>query len=303
MIKKYKYKMYGLVIESTFQFLDMQEEKNEDSFVSIYYGKITKQLKDVIFKNLFFEYNNNECIIKIENIGKFYIRNGTEIIIEPSNKNKEKEIILFLLDAPIITLLHQRQFTPLHGSAIIDKITKKGIIFVGQTGVGKSTIACEFDKRGYSILTDNISSININENNQSIVNSGFSYLEIWKDVLKYYSKENIEYFKIRNRISFEKYFYKIKNFSYNSALVDSVFIIDTHNKDVFVSNQIKRSDKLIPIRNHIHKNNIFNIMDSKSCFKQCINLCNQSNVYKITRPQKNFLINELINEIQGCLNG
>jgi hypothetical protein len=66
-------------------------------------------------------------------------------------------IRLFLLGSTMGALLYQRGLFPLHGSAV--ETPRGAMVFVGKQGAGKSTLAAEFHRRGYRLLSDDVCAV------------------------------------------------------------------------------------------------------------------------------------------------
>jgi hypothetical protein len=82
---------------------------------------------------------------------------GSRIFIAPLSELPAEELRLYLLGSVMGALLYQRGLFPLHGSAVE---TRWGaMIFVGIQGVGKSTLAAEFHRRGYRLLSDDVCAV------------------------------------------------------------------------------------------------------------------------------------------------
>ena len=88
-------------------------------------------------------------------------------------------LIPFLLGPVISVLLHQRGFLVLHGSAV--KINNESIAFVGNRGMGKSTIAINLYKKGYPLVTDDIIAINFDNEGNPYIYPGYSHVRLSKD--------------------------------------------------------------------------------------------------------------------------
>ena len=86
--------------------------------------------------------------------GLFRVRNGEEIVIDPTIGADEQMLRTFLLGAAFGLLLHQQRNVVLHASAIA--LGEGAIVFVGDRGAGKSTTAALFQSHGYPLLTDDV---------------------------------------------------------------------------------------------------------------------------------------------------
>ncbi len=87
----------------------------------------------------------------------YRVEEGRRIFIEPLPGAEPEKIRLFLLGSVMGALLYQRGLFPLHGSAVA---TPWGaMIFVGRQGAGKSTLAAQFHRRGYRLLSDDVCAV------------------------------------------------------------------------------------------------------------------------------------------------
>jgi hypothetical protein len=95
--------------------------------------------------------------LEIKGVGRYLVEDGSRISVEPMEGSSADEVRLFLLGSVIGALLYQRGLFPLHGSAVE---TRWGaMIFVGAQGVGKSTLAAQFHRRGYRLLSDDVCAV------------------------------------------------------------------------------------------------------------------------------------------------
>ncbi len=296
MTKKYSYKIFGFNIESTFPFLDITESAG-DSQVVIAHGKVPLTLAESLVKGLRYEANADEFLLKVDNVARYYIAHGNTIIIEPEAGACEAEIMLFLMGSAMGALLYQRKFLPLHGSAV--KIGDHGAIFVGPSGAGKSTLAGALHKRGYGLLADDICAVLIDEKGKAQIIPGFPRLKLWADALHKLAEERQGLNRVRKGEDFEKYFYPAENYAAEPVPVGSVFILNYHNKDEFEIKSFNGAEKINPLLNNTFRTNFLNgIGDKKEHFKQCAAVAAQSRIQRVTRPQKGFLLDELIGEIE-----
>ena len=157
--KTYHYKSHGLHIESELFCPELlpYKPKEQAAYVYIRYGTVPEAVDNPIRKGVAYQAAKNQFLLKLDKIAHYWVSNGKEIVIQPAPNSQENKIRRFLLGSSLAALLHQRGCFILHGSAIE---TKAGaVIFVGASGVGKSTLAAAFHARGYRILADDVSSI------------------------------------------------------------------------------------------------------------------------------------------------
>ena len=108
-------------------------------------------------------------------LGRFRVREGREIIIDPDLGVDERILRLPLLGTIFAVLLHQRGHLVLHASAAA--IEGEAVIFLGNKGRGKSTMAATLYGRGHHLIADDVVSITI-DNGRPMVLPGFPQLRL-----------------------------------------------------------------------------------------------------------------------------
>jgi hypothetical protein len=95
--------------------------------------------------------------LDIPGVARYSVEDGKHVLIEPLADSTPEKIRLFLLGSTMGALLYQRGLYPLHGSAV--ETPWGAMIFVGAQGAGKSTLAAEFHRQGYRLLSDDVCAV------------------------------------------------------------------------------------------------------------------------------------------------
>ncbi|MEO5929530.1 MAG: hypothetical protein ABIR47_06335 [Candidatus Kapaibacterium sp.] len=120
----------------------------------------------------------DEALFLWEGAGRFLVRGGNEVIVDPVAGADERVLRLYLLGPVLALLLQQRGRLVLHGSAVA---TASGVAaFLGESGAGKSTIAAGLHRRGYPAVADDLVSIDTAYDPPAI-DPGFPLLKLWPD--------------------------------------------------------------------------------------------------------------------------
>ena len=120
--------------------------------------------------------------LTVPEVGRYLIRDGREIVIDPLAGTDARNLRLFLLGSAFGALLHQRGLLPLHANAI--DIGGRAIAFCGHSGAGKSTLAAWFNDRGYPVLADDVCVIGFDPDGTVIAQPGLQRLRLWNDALE-----------------------------------------------------------------------------------------------------------------------
>jgi hypothetical protein len=91
--------------------------------------------------------------------GAFHIREGREIIVDLLPDANAGSVRTLLSGRFFGYLLRQRGYLALHASAVA--VAGSAVLFLGGSGVGKSTTAAAFHCRGHQVLADDVAAVRL----------------------------------------------------------------------------------------------------------------------------------------------
>lgn len=141
------YSAYGLVVDSDIDLPELVQVVGAAD-VAIRLGSVpVVEHKATLREEYVF---NNDC-------GAFRIRDGCEILVELKPCAAPQVVRLLLLGRVMAFLLRQRGWLPLHSSAVM--IDRRGVLFLGPSGTGKSTTASAFYRSGHAVIADDVAAV------------------------------------------------------------------------------------------------------------------------------------------------
>ena len=151
----YKYWAFDLQVESEIEFPELFPFTFEHADLKISLGVTPRQLQgDKVVQKVNVLMSPNEYIIDVIAVARYYAAHGNQILIEAAPDADEKSIRLFLLSNAMAAILHQRDMSPFHASAVH---CEGGLaLFCGRSGAGKSTLATSLQLKGYKIFSDDV---------------------------------------------------------------------------------------------------------------------------------------------------
>ena len=180
------YSLGGLCIASDFPLFGLQICRNRavQHEVVIRRASIPKELvsEAAIFSNgqCIGSYNGKEVLLEFPTAGRFLIRSGKEILVDPSPASDHGEVRSYLLGTAFGVLCHQRGITPLHASVI--DVASGCVAFVGASGAGKSTLVAALAQRGYPVISDDVCFLRLGTRGRRVQAwPGMTRIRLWED--------------------------------------------------------------------------------------------------------------------------
>ena len=298
MANSFTYFAFGLVISSEIACKELPEFKGNPQ-VFIKYGFVPLSLGESSYKGVCFEALSGKLLLKLFNIARFLIINGNEIIVEPFEKPDMQAIQLFLLGSAMGALLHQRKLLPLHGSSI--NFNNKAIVFAGVSGSGKSTLAAKMFEKGYPTLADDISTISFTQE-KPVLMPGIPKIKLWSDSLIKLKIDSSNLQKVRTEL--EKYYFPVNNQNFvNEMELKRIYIISNRHQQGIEIQKISGIDKFAALKTNTYRYNFVRGMNLEvEHFKMATELGSKIEIFRLSRENKGFEIDELADRVIEDLN-
>jgi hypothetical protein len=120
----------------------------------------------------------------------FRIKAGSEITVVPAPGANAKVFQRTLTGTVLVMALFQRECFLLHASAV--GVNGDAVVFSGDSGHGKSTLASSLHACGYSLLADDIAAIQVGETTHQVL-PGNQEFKLWPDSVRNIGKHEHAY--------------------------------------------------------------------------------------------------------------
>ncbi|MHA8061882.1 hypothetical protein PQG22_11500 [Aquirufa beregesia] len=191
----FKYLAFGMQIHSGFEISGLYPSTSLESgnTVHVELGKVPESLiNEVLEVKPFSTYNENEFIFNIPETAKYYITNGTKVVIEPLTDNFE-EVLFYFYTGVLATVLFQKNILPLHVSGIKLK-NNTVMLFAGHQRAGKSSTSIMLQNMGYLPFTDDTAVLDV-ENGICYAHASYPIIRAMEKTLErqqVYSEDKIK---------------------------------------------------------------------------------------------------------------
>ena len=254
MSKSFLYSAFGLTWNSIdLKLPELSEVKNNNHFdVTISHDNNTEwpKIKSSDYDTQTLKIASNDLRLIINNVASYRVVNGKEIFWKKEKSSVgSQDVRTFLLGSPFGALLIQKDFLVFHGNALVKD--GKAVMFLGHSGVGKSTIAYGLMNSGWKLIADDLVVLN----KEGYVLPGVRRIKLWEDAMKAYKLDITQFPRCRKNLN--KYLITGNNIdeAINPSKLHSIYIlndrkkIDSYSKDLVIPIKSQK-EKILFLRNH-----------------------------------------------------
>jgi len=167
-------------------------------------------------------------LLTVEDVARYFVRAGSEIVVDSSGG--ERDVRTFLLGSALAACLQQRGVFTLHASAV--GTARGAVLFLGESGAGKSILAAALVERGLRLMADDVTGIVIREG-RPVALPAFPSLRLRADAMKKLGRQTAGGRKVRGGIG--KYDLPAKAFRASPLPVRAMFLLgQRHNEGIGV---------------------------------------------------------------------
>ena len=145
-------------------------------------GEVPERLADPVHEGpLLHVAADGTCRYRIAGVATFLVEAGRRVTVQPEMDPAAPDVGLVLLGSVFGMLCHQRSLLPLHAGCV--EIDGRAVAFAGQSGVGKSTLTAAFARRGFPVVADDVTVVDVAGRDGMMVLPAFPRLKLWRDTL------------------------------------------------------------------------------------------------------------------------
>lgn len=222
-------------------------------------------------------------VLGIPDIGRFTIRGGDTILVEPIAGVADRNLRLYLLGSAFGALLHQRGVLPLHANAI--EIDGRAVAFMGESGAGKSTLAAWFHDRGHRILADDVCAILFDDEGQPVALPGLPRFRLWQQALEASGRSPEGLTRSYAADDWDKFDVPVAAGTAVSAALPlaAIYVLDRGNELEF--RRLGGVEAAEAVISHTYRGGyVTAIKQERAHLDACIRLARQVPIYSVARP-------------------
>jgi hypothetical protein len=176
-----RYRAYGLGLDSCLPLPDVSSDApGAEAEIAFVEGAVPAELPDALVRGVRFQAARDRVLLTVDGIARYLVAEGSRVTIDRSPGVGDDDVRLYLLGVAFGAILHQRGELVVQGSAVV--VDGAAIVFMGDSGTGKSTLAAAFARRGHMAVADDF--CRIQPGREMRAHPGFGYFKLWPDSLE-----------------------------------------------------------------------------------------------------------------------
>lgn len=293
----FSYYAYGLGIHSELEIPEFTAVpvKSEVTVTVNQSGAIADYLPPKVLEQPWAIYTNRkQAKVYIKNTGVFTINDGNKIVFIPTLNTSNLIARAFLVGTVMSILLYQRKFLVLHGSVI--EIDGEAVIFLGNSGDGKSSTAAALHAAGYKLVNDDVAPIIVGDC-QALLQPGFPQIKMSPETANALGYD-FACLPVIHPQEVKRGYRPSHNFSRSPLKIKRIYVLGYGAE--FSSQPISSSLATMELSRHSRPTTLYQRGDALH-FYQCANLVNEQIIYRLQRPKNLKLLPKIADFIEKDL--
>ena len=235
--------------------------------------------KTVIKQDWAMHVSREQGLVYVQDTGLYLIDNGNKIVFIPAPGVSQEMVSFYAVGTVMSILLYQRQFLVLHGSVI--DIKGEAVIFLGNSGDGKSTTAAALHTTGCKLVNDDVAPITLGEDHRAFLQPGFPQIKMSPETAKALGYD-FDSLAIIHPNSAKRGYRPQHDFSRSPLNIKRIYVLDFGSG--FASTPIPASLATMELARHSRPTTLYQRGDALHFF-QCANLVKEQTIYRLQRPK------------------
>ncbi|WP_020607024.1 hypothetical protein [Spirosoma spitsbergense] len=223
---------------------------------------------------------------------------GNELLVD-TTQTDEDLVSLFTLSEALGLILFQKGYFLLHGSAV--RIGSKGVVFLGEPGAGKSTTVAACAQKGYTVISDDMVCIQVNETGNLLLIPAFPQIKIWQSTIDGLQLHREKMAPVREGVDKFSWYDSIK-FEENAVPLTAIFVLLPPRKPGSTTDPIPASRVPVELLHHFPLADA--LLKGKSLedyFKKSVAIAQTIPLFRMSRPADFAGLHEFVTFLKSRL--
>ena len=236
-------------------------------------------------------------LLHVPGLAEYLVTAGRDIVIERCGGSAH-DVITFLTGTVLAALLQQRGLVTFHAGAVA---TGTGAaLFAGKSGIGKSSLLAALNERGYAMLSDDVTAVEVGMAGKPSVLSAFPRTRLWADALDALGWKSRPQERVREGL--EKYQVPVERFCPTPQPLRAVYILTPQTRPHVRIERVPLRQVFEYLHTYIYRKRLWiGLGQPVIYFRTLAAVAKSVPVFRVIRPVHPFLLDALADRIDAHL--
>lgn len=256
--------------------------------VGIKTASIPPVLKGATARGILWQAAPGRFLLDVPEVSQYLVEDGRLVTIEPAPQAGKDKVNRFFQMTPLAALLFQRRITAFHAAAAGPQ---GAVLLAGDSCAGKSTLLMELLKRGWKMLSDDLSVVALNGNGTASALPTFPDVVLWRDTLDKFNIENTG--KYRQTVCMEEQFTNIPQ------RLKAIYWLLVHNKNEIEISSTEGVDRFSALSKLLYNTRVADaLLDRTSYMQSAAAITRNVSIRTLLRTKGRWSIEELADVVE-----
>lgn len=257
--------------------------------VGIKTASIPPVLKGATARGILWQAAPGRFLLDVPEVSQYLVEDGRLVTIEPVPQAGKDKVNRFFQMTPLAALLFQRGITAFHAAAAAGP--QGAVLLAGDSCAGKSTLLMELLKRGWKMLSDDLSVVALNDNGTASALPTFPDVVLWRDTLDKFNMENTG--KYRQTVCMEE------QFTNTPQRLKAIYQLLVHNKNEIEISSTEGVDRFSALSKLLYNTRVADaLLDRTSYMQSAAAIARNVSMRTLLRPKGRWSSEELADVVE-----
>jgi hypothetical protein len=288
------YTAFGLQIDSELRLPWLLPGSGRPSDVKIRLGSVPTTLPDPLVKGSHFEATLDTFLFRVKDVARYLVVKGEQIIIDRAPDGPEDLLDVFLMGSCFGALMHQRRLLVMHASSI--QTAHGAVLFVGPSGHGKSTLLAALVDRGYAMLADDVTAIEVESQSVPVAFASFPRMRLGVEAA---TRVGISVDSLPRATDTGKCLVPVENFCTQALPVHAIYALSVHEATNIKVAPVDTLHRFAIVGTNTYRYSFLEGLGLRQVhFHAAARLAKAVQICRITRPAAPFMLDELVARLE-----
>ena len=220
------------------------------------------------------------CYFRGQDLCAHRITGGNRIEVALGADYDPSKLSVYLMGTCMGAIHYQRGLMMLHGSCVTDG--QRAILLTGDSGAGKSTLAAEFLRRGWKLITDDVSVV-YDPEGTPMVQSSYPSQKLWRDALERNERPKDDVHSLYTAGDREKYGVDVTKYFFDGRVPLELVVRLLPHEDVCSLRPVAGMTKVDQLMRNTYRRELIEAHNLQRHFQRCVTLSAKIRMAAVTR--------------------